>query len=398
MAKGAWIGVGGKARKIKNMYIGIGGKARKIKKAWIGVGGKARLFFSSEATYTKYTGTISGLNLTSIHTAVSNGNYAFFRGSSYNDKEDRTFINVTAYNASLTKKSPTAPYFNDDRRGTCLGQNSKYIVVNGGRRDRNMTYFSKYMDCYDASLTKTLMSSAAGRVEYHVSDTIGDNILFVGGSTGSGNTGTSAVIGYNSSLTSISGIASLSTARYRFTFHGRVGNYAVFAGGQSGGNSKTNVDGYNASLTRTAGTALPTAIDCNSINNCCNSSYMICTRGYWNSASADCTTYAINSSLTVSSPAKPTYTPYEGTGASTPDCAVIISGYKSTGVGRNTVEGWNTSLTKVSLPNLTTGRLNAGAAMIGDYLLVGGGSIDYDNDSDPSRNIYTNTVEAYTIS
>ena len=52
MAKGAWIGVGGKARKIKNMYIGIDGKARKIKKAWIGVGGKARLFFSSDQVLT----------------------------------------------------------------------------------------------------------------------------------------------------------------------------------------------------------------------------------------------------------------------------------------------------------------------------------------------------------
>lgn len=47
MAKGAYIGIAGKARKIKKMYIGVGGKARKVKKAYIGIGGKARLFFSS---------------------------------------------------------------------------------------------------------------------------------------------------------------------------------------------------------------------------------------------------------------------------------------------------------------------------------------------------------------
>ena len=47
MAKDAYIGVGGKARKVKNLYIGVGGKARKVKKAYIGVGGKARLCYSA---------------------------------------------------------------------------------------------------------------------------------------------------------------------------------------------------------------------------------------------------------------------------------------------------------------------------------------------------------------
>lgn len=47
MAKNAYIGVDGKARKVKNIYIGVDGKARKVKKAYIGVGGKARLFYSA---------------------------------------------------------------------------------------------------------------------------------------------------------------------------------------------------------------------------------------------------------------------------------------------------------------------------------------------------------------
>ena len=49
MAKGAYIGIAGKARKVKKMYIGVGGKARKVKKAYIGIGGKARLFYASGA-------------------------------------------------------------------------------------------------------------------------------------------------------------------------------------------------------------------------------------------------------------------------------------------------------------------------------------------------------------
>lgn len=48
MAKKAYIGVDGKARKIKTGYIGVGGVACKIKKAYIGdTNGKARLCWSA---------------------------------------------------------------------------------------------------------------------------------------------------------------------------------------------------------------------------------------------------------------------------------------------------------------------------------------------------------------
>ena len=45
---GFYIGVDGKARKVKGMYIGIDGKARKVKKAYIGdANGKARLCWTA---------------------------------------------------------------------------------------------------------------------------------------------------------------------------------------------------------------------------------------------------------------------------------------------------------------------------------------------------------------
>ena len=55
MAKGAYIGVGGVAKKVKKAYIGVGGVARKVKKAYIGVGGVARLFWSGGVDPTKDT-------------------------------------------------------------------------------------------------------------------------------------------------------------------------------------------------------------------------------------------------------------------------------------------------------------------------------------------------------
>ena len=50
-----YIGIGGTAKKIKNIYIGVGGTAKKVKKAYIGVGGVAKLWYSSGYTWEKYT-------------------------------------------------------------------------------------------------------------------------------------------------------------------------------------------------------------------------------------------------------------------------------------------------------------------------------------------------------
>lgn len=72
MAKGAYIGVGGKARKVKNLYIGVDGKARKVKKAYVGVGGKARLFYTSTLPPT----TIELWNGKYIYTGIADVCYA----------------------------------------------------------------------------------------------------------------------------------------------------------------------------------------------------------------------------------------------------------------------------------------------------------------------------------
>ena len=47
MAKKAYIGVDGTARKAKKIYLGIHGLAKPAKKAYVGVNGVARLFFES---------------------------------------------------------------------------------------------------------------------------------------------------------------------------------------------------------------------------------------------------------------------------------------------------------------------------------------------------------------
>lgn len=51
---GFYIGVDGKARKVKGAYIGVDGVARKIKKGYIGVDGVARLCWCSEKKLSEY--------------------------------------------------------------------------------------------------------------------------------------------------------------------------------------------------------------------------------------------------------------------------------------------------------------------------------------------------------
>lgn len=46
MAKGIYLGIDSLSRKVKKMYVGVNGLARKIKKGYVGVNGLARLFFS----------------------------------------------------------------------------------------------------------------------------------------------------------------------------------------------------------------------------------------------------------------------------------------------------------------------------------------------------------------
>lgn len=46
MGKKVYVGVGGKARRVKALYVGVGGKARKVKKVYIGVDGKAMLMLN----------------------------------------------------------------------------------------------------------------------------------------------------------------------------------------------------------------------------------------------------------------------------------------------------------------------------------------------------------------
>ena len=60
MARAFYIGVGGTARRAKNVYLGVDGKASKVKKIYVGVDGKARLAYQIPVTEIKLTWVIGG--------------------------------------------------------------------------------------------------------------------------------------------------------------------------------------------------------------------------------------------------------------------------------------------------------------------------------------------------
>ena len=77
-----YIGIGGTAKKVKNIYVGVGNVAKKVKKGYIGVNGVAQLWYKSQREWVwdvyQY-----GYNLvegTSFSQSVSS---AFYAGTSY---------------------------------------------------------------------------------------------------------------------------------------------------------------------------------------------------------------------------------------------------------------------------------------------------------------------------
>lgn len=98
MAKGTYIGVGGKARKVRNLYLGVGGKARKVKKAYVGVGGKARLFYTASLSPAKLS-LFSGTRDTYIKKVIYANGYWVALGY----QNDGSYKVVIAYTNDLEK-------------------------------------------------------------------------------------------------------------------------------------------------------------------------------------------------------------------------------------------------------------------------------------------------------
>lgn len=219
---------------------------------------------------------------------------------------------------------------------------------------------------------------------------VGDYALFAGGQNFDGTTAYTTVDAYNKSLTRSTPTALGGTRT--FMAGASIGNYALFAGGRptQSGTVYGTVYSYNTSLTRSTATALSTSRYL--LASTTVGSYAVFGAG-GASSGVTTTVNAYNTSLTRSSP----------TAMSTGRrnyCATTIGNYALFAGGHNnsstfnTVETYNTSLTKSSATAMSSVRCNHAATKIGNYALFAGGNSAYNGG--PTTDL--STVDAYNTS
>ena len=255
MSKKAYIGVDGVARKVKKGYIGIDEVARKIKKAYVGIGGVARPCWSGSGL--EYYGLIDSLNPGRRNpSGTTVGNYAIFAGG-YDGSS--VTASTDAYDASLTKVSVSvlSSAKQDHNMGAHIGDYAIFGtgLVSGG--------VASTVDTYSSSLTKGTASSFTTGVTAYNKASVGDYVLFTGGTTNTTQYNYNYVNAYNKSLTK-SSPTSLSQNKWNHG-GGSIGNYAIFAGGYTGTTNGATIrasavaNAYNTSLTRSIPDSLSAA-------------------------------------------------------------------------------------------------------------------------------------------
>lgn len=259
MAKAAYVGVSGVARKIKKMYVGVSGIARKVKKAYIGVAGVARLFFSGELALTKLASTYIDNKRFSIKSGYARaGNYAILAGGNYYYYsegamyESRSAL-VFAVDDNLTITNPSSLTIGRYSPGAAsAGTNA---VIAGGNTDdpwAEETSPSSVVNAYSQTLTRSTLSTLSHSKMTPFSITFQGNAVFAGGvTTGYTYYYRDSIDVYNDSTLAKTSPNTLTTGRY-----GRgvatTPNYLVIMGGSGSTTSvQKKVEAFDANFTKT---------------------------------------------------------------------------------------------------------------------------------------------------
>lgn len=372
MGKGIYTGVGGTARKVRHIYTGVDGVARKVKRVYVGdSNGKARLCWSA-GEVAKY-GTLDAVGEV-ILSAGQNKNYAVVLGTN----------NAYSYDKSLTK-TQQGSITNYSFYGTTPGSVGEYAVFAGGYYNSNSYLSQDHILAYNGAMTKTALTLPTATDSMGAAS-VGNYLIFAGGIStvydeeedDYDSTVLSSAYAYNASLTRTT-VSSLSKARYQLE-GGSIGGYALFAGGNTyslgQGGETAIVDAYNASLTRTTASALSYARYIIAAANV--GDYLIFAGGYLYgsggstaNASIDC----YNKSLTKISINTLSTARSHVAGGSLGDYALFAGGqkyYNSTLY--DTVDMYDESLTRTTGTALYAARRSIRPAKVGDYLLFLGGS------------------------
>ena len=390
MTSGVYIGIEGKARKIKNGYIGYDDIARRIKKAYIGIGGVARPCWGGNGVV--YYGAISELSSPITFLAATTvGDYALFGGGcNAGEKTVSSIVNV--YNSSLTKSNATQLY--PGRCGLAATTVGDYALFGGGATTYSESYSigtpSSAVNAYDRSLTRSTPANLTVARQLLAATTVGDYALFGGGYN------KSDVNAYDKSLTA----TTLSPLGYAMKDSSAttVGNYALFGGGSS---REVSITAYNGSLTKQT----PTAFKYAATNMAATTvgDYALFAGGEYYSGGATGGVYkrkyvyAYDKSLTQSMAPNLDSAVCELAATTIKNYAIFAGGVSTSyenskyiATSRATI--YDHSLTKVKSLNLSVARSEFVATTVGNYALFGGGMIEYD-----VSEICSSTMDAFTV-
>lgn len=188
--------------------------------------------------------------------AASTTAHAIFGGG---NTDGSTYSNVVdAYNTSLTRTVPTA--FSSVKGSLSAAKVGNYVLFSGG--DSGTVTTTSSVDAYNLSLTRSNPTAQSSARSGMAAASIGNYAIFAGGNDVYGRN-EATVDAYNTSLTR-STPTSLNIARHSFKTATSVGDYALIAGGiiWPGGGAVTaydKVDVYNKSLTHSMATSLSVA-------------------------------------------------------------------------------------------------------------------------------------------
>ena len=342
------------ARGIKNINIGVDNVARIVTQVYIGIGGVARPCWAGGNLV--YWGNPQNLSRKGEQMGTATvGNYVLFGGGG--PSYDVCHL-VDAYDTSLVRTS--APPFDQRRYDSAGASIGNYALFAGG------WYSGSYsiVDAYDASLTKTTLSTGLNTNANKLKGvTIGNYAVFAGG-------GITNVNAFDKSLTRTNP-TSLSTARSKLAAT-TVGNFALFGGGYTSTRSNI-VEAYNTSLTYSAPTNLSLARD--ELAAASTQNYALFGGGVSaTNSTSSAVVDAYDKSLVRTTPTS-LYSGRWGLAATSLDnYAIFAGGCTTNGPYQSTVvDMYNAALTRTTPLELNQGRDDLNAITFNNYALFYGG-------------------------
>ena len=412
MAKKAYIGVGGIARKVKKGYVGVNSIKYTLRNIAPTINGRTGFNAgSASTTHTKYASSslmLTGTTSTVEVTAMSNDTYPLVKGHKY-------YARVEIYQESVVGSSdfywPVAePSVYHGKVATA----GKWKIISAVstrsswdsgsynlRLDFNNNNNAGYM-WFDGLMLIDL-TEAFGEGNEPTATWMKKNVPFFTGTLDIEKKTTEGVARpIKKAYIGIGGVARPCWSGGELSYYGTitsmnapnnslaattVGDYALFGGGYAGRYS-TVVDAYNTSLTRTIPTALSSGTDdlaATTVGNYALFGGGLISTGYNDSV------YVYDKSLTKNVLSNTSYGARYLAATTIGNYALFGGGNRSGTSSVSVVYSYNSSLTKASATSLSTARMMLAATTVGNYALFGGGSTT-------TSSTYTSTVDAYDMS